>query len=78
MLSIHNSKTLKLTNVLAQTVPQEGLGNVGLLIEQQINYLKNHGSQPIGPVVQYTKPEVDEQGQLAVQFKLQWQSGYVV
>ena len=70
MLQIHNNKTLKLTNVLSQVVPQEGLGQIGLIIEQQTNYLKNHGAQPIGPVIQYTKPEVDAQGQLQVSFKL--------
>jgi len=70
MLSVHLTKTLKLTNVLIQEVAQENIAQVSLLIEQMQNYLKNRGVHPMGPVVQYTWPEMDPNGQLSVTFKL--------
>jgi hypothetical protein len=40
-MQIYSNKTLKLTNVLVKAVPQEGLGKVGLLIEQQGNFMQD-------------------------------------
>lgn len=73
MLANYN-KTLKLANVISKEVNiniLESLEREVVLIE---NYIKSKGSQPIGPLIQYTSTKVNEQGELDLVIKLMRQS----
>lgn len=73
MLTNYN-KTLKLANVISKEVNiniLESLEREVVLIE---NYIKSKGSQPIGPLIQYTSTKVNEQGELDLVIKLMRQS----
>ena len=52
-IQISDNKTLKLTNVLSRTVSAEEMGNAMLILTQMDNFIKSHGAQPIGPLIQH-------------------------
>ena len=69
-----NNKTLKLTNVLTKSLNEDDLNNLDAIVEQIENYIKSKGSQPIGPLIQYTATLINEQGELDIVIKLLRQS----
>lgn len=75
---ISENKTLKLTNVLIKTLIEEDFENFEKSVEQMENYIKSKGYQPLGPLVQYTTTNVNENGELSVIIKLMRQvSNYI-
>ncbi len=72
------NKTLKLTNVLIKRLAEEDFENFEKSVEQMENYIKSKGYQPLGPLVQYTTTNVNENGELSVIIKLMRQvSNYI-
>jgi uncharacterized protein YecE (DUF72 family) len=72
------NKTLKLTNVLIKRLAEEDLSNFEKAVEQMENYIKSKGYQPLGPLVQYTTTNVNENGELDVIIKFMRQvSNYI-
>jgi hypothetical protein len=69
-LNLNYNKTLKLTNVLTRDAGEEEMKDWSKTVEQMDNYIKSKGHQPIGPIVQSTKINVDENGQLDVNIML--------
>lgn len=54
-IQISDNKTLKLTNVLSRTFTAEEMGNAMLILTQMDNFIKSHGAQPIGPLIQHVE-----------------------
>ena len=50
---VSESKTLKLTNVLSRRIMPEEFANINLIVAQMENFVRSHGAQPIGPLVQH-------------------------
>ena len=50
---VSESKTLKLTNVLSRRIMPEEFPNINLIVTQMENFVRSHGAQPIGPLVQH-------------------------
>lgn len=73
-LQYNTSKTLKLSNILIININKDDLDNIVATVEQMENYIKSKGSQPIGPLIQYTESTINEQGELDIVIKLLRQS----
>ena len=50
---VSESKTLKLTNVLSRRIMPEEFGNINVIVTQMENFVRSHGAQPVGPLVQH-------------------------
>lgn len=53
-LNVSLNKTLKLSNVVSVQVPVSELDRVGILTEQEENFIRSKGFNPVGPLVQHT------------------------
>jgi len=73
-LTLSNSKALKLSNVVSVDVEKNDLIDFKKNVEQLDNYIKSKGSQPIGPLVQKTKIQIDENGEKTINVSLLRQS----
>jgi len=73
-LELSHSKTLKLTNVLTYEVTPSPETKLDLEILKMDNYIKSKGSQPIGPLIQYTAPQTNSDGTIRIIVKLLRQS----
>jgi uncharacterized protein YecE (DUF72 family) len=67
IIPIHRSKTLKLTNALLLELYKkedfEQLEHFEKLIDQMDVHIRQHGAQPIGPLIQKMSMRVDENGE---------------
>ncbi|MDR1068201.1 MAG: hypothetical protein LBL36_03015 [Clostridiales Family XIII bacterium] len=67
IITVHRSKTLKLTNALLLELSKkedfEQLENFERLIDQMDVHIRQHGAQPVGPLIQKTSMKVDENGE---------------
>ncbi|MEE1281547.1 MAG: hypothetical protein UHK60_04730 [Acutalibacteraceae bacterium] len=61
-ITISDNKTLKLSNVLIKKIQEDEFTEFGKIVELMENYVKSKGAVPIGPLVQYTKFDIDEEG----------------
>ena len=80
-IKVAENKTLKLTNVLSREVRGDEMANMPLVLTQMHNFIKSHGAQPIGPLVQTitVTPEHEMKMflmQQATQFIPQMEPGY--
>lgn len=73
-LQISLNKTLKLTNVVIRNVLPEELEQYQTTIQNMENYIRIKGNQPVGPLVQYTKSFVNDEGELDMVIKFMRQS----
>ena len=71
-IQVSDSKTLKLTNILIKGIDLSEDFEKDVL--QMENYLKNKGAQPVGPLIQYTKLEIEETQEPKLVVKLMRQS----
>lgn len=76
-LEVSCQKILKLTNVLTVKMTAEDMQDM-TFAEKMENYIKSKGYQPIGPLVQYTGMEQNENGEpeLAIRM-LRQANGYI-
>ncbi|MDR0501387.1 MAG: hypothetical protein LBG97_09155 [Coriobacteriales bacterium] len=73
-IEISNNKTLKLTNVLMRQLEESEFMDFGKTVIMMEEYIKAKGYQPIGPLIQHSSAEVDEEGKLKVRISLLRQS----
>lgn len=66
-ITVSKEKTLKLTNVLIKDVQGEELQEFQLIVEKMNNFIEVKGVQPLGPLIQYVKGVVSDEGQLSVE-----------
>lgn len=67
-LQFSNNKTLKLTNVLKCKLNLEDEDfRLETLVEQMQSYIRVKGAMQIGPLIQYTKTHLNENGELDVE-----------
>jgi len=74
-INISARRSLKLNNVLIRNIADEEIPEFVKIAEMMDNYIKSKGSYPVGPLMQRTCIEVDEEGVLNVFNSLLWQSG---
>lgn len=73
---INENKILKLQNVLSRSInlKQEVVNNFEIEIEKMKTYIKAHNSSQIGPLIQYSKFEIDEDEEVNASIKFLIQS----
>lgn len=69
-LQLKYSKTLKLSNPLIKNVRREDLEEFPLTAESMENYIEEKGYQPIGPLIQYARPYVNENNEIDMELKI--------
>jgi hypothetical protein len=67
---ITNNKTLKLTNALIRKIKEDEYSEFGKIVVMMEDYIKAKGAQPLGPLIQHSSVEKDEQGQVEVHLSL--------
>lgn len=78
-LQFYENKTLKLTNVLTYKILLEDENfNLNVAVEQMQTYIRTKGAMPIGPLIQYSKTEVNEQGELDIEIYLMMQCNHEI
>lgn len=70
-LQVNNNKTLKLQNALINKVDfSDEKMDINLLVEKMQSYIKVKGAMQIGPLIQHTKPFVNNEEELDVEVRL--------
>lgn len=62
-ISIHERKTLKLTNAVCYRLEEVDFQDLDKVIYQMENYIKSKGAMPIGPLVQCSEIRKDKSGE---------------
>lgn len=73
-ITINQSKTLKLSNVLVCKIDIKNNEDLNNIIIKMENYIKSKGAMPIGPLIQKTSYSINEEGQLDIQLFFMRQS----
>lgn len=69
-IAIRENKTLKLNNLLIREVSENELIDINKISYMMDSYIKSKGNSTIGPMINYSTVEVDENGQAKVIIKL--------
>lgn len=70
-LQVNNNKTLKLKNVLNNKVDfSDEKMDINILVEKMQSYIRVKGAMQIGPLIQHTKPFVNNEEELDVELNL--------
>ena len=73
-LQFHDNKVLKLSNVLKNRIPLEnGFSDFSIAIEQMQSYIRTKGAMQIGPLIQYTRTFLNENGELDMEIVMMLQ-----
>ncbi|GAA0086069.1 hypothetical protein UT300007_25080 [Clostridium sp. CTA-7] len=67
---LRENKTLKLNNVLIREVSENELIDINQITYMLDSYIKSKGNSTLGPMINYSSVEVDENGQAKVIIKL--------
>ena len=74
-LDIHYNKSLKLSNVLVRRlINKQEVVEFNQIVQNMGNYIKLKGAMPVGPVIQYTSPIIDQNGELDIVMEIMVQS----
>lgn len=74
-LNIHQNKILKLSNALVKRLNNQHEDNeYNKIVQQMENYIKARGAMPVGPLIQYTSPTINENGEIDIVMELIIQS----
>lgn len=73
-IDISHNKSLKLTNVVIVSVEAESLVDYNRVVEGINNYIKSKGASPIGPLIQKTEYNINEEGQIDIHVYLMRQA----
>ena len=73
-IKLSNGKTLKLANIMIQEVNLKESADFSAVVLQMENYIKSKGAMPLGPLIQKTVYNVNEEGQLDIKIYLMRQS----
>ena len=73
---VSENKTLKLQNVLSYRVDLqlEESGDLDTEVTKMNTYIQTHGARQIGPLIQYTKMELDENNEIDINMQFMLQS----
>lgn len=69
-ISIRENKTLKLTNVLIRELSENEIIDIDKINYMMDSYIKSKGNCLIGPMINYSNLEVDENGQAKITIKI--------
>jgi len=69
-ITLKGKKTLKLNNVLIAKISNASPMEVQKRSHMMHNYIKSHGKSIVGPLVNHSYPEVNEEGQAQVNVEL--------
>lgn len=69
-ISIRENKTLKLTNVLIRELSENEIIDIDKINYMMDSYIKSKGNSTIGPIINYSNLEVDENGQAKIRIKI--------
>ena len=70
-IQFNQSKILKLTNVLKNTLLLNDENfNLNVVIEQMQSYIKTKGAKQIGPLIQYTRVFTNENNEVEMEIVL--------
>lgn len=69
-ISIRENKTLKLTNVLIRELSENEIIDIDKINYMMDSYIKSKGNSTIGPMINYSNLEVDENGQAKISIKI--------
>ena len=72
-LEYHESRTLKLTNVLKYKILMEENFDFNVAIQQMQSYIRTKGGRQVGPLIQYTRTYVNERDELDMEIVLMLQ-----
>ncbi len=67
---VKENKTLKLNNVLIREVSQNELVDINKISYMMDSYIKTKGNSTVGPMINYSSAEGDENGQVKIVIKL--------
>ena len=67
---VRENKTLKLNNVLIREVSQNELVDINKISYMMDSYIKTKGNSTVGPMINYSGAEGDENGQIKLVIKL--------
>lgn len=67
---VNENKILKLTNPVCYKIENSDFLELDKIVYQMENYIKAKGAMPIGPLVQCTELEIDQEGNTQVQISL--------
>lgn len=78
-LQYHDNRTLKLTNVLKYRIILEKKDvDFDIIIRQMQIYIKTKGAIQVGPLIQYTKSIVNENGELNIEIIMMLQCNHYI
>ena len=69
-IAIRENKVLKLNNVLIREVSENELIDLEKIGYMMDSYIKSKGNASVGPIINYTKVEVNENGEPKVNIKI--------
>ena len=69
-ISIRENKTLKLTNVLIRELSENEIIDIDKISYMMDSYIKSKGNSTIGPMINYSNLEVDENGQAKISIRI--------
>ena len=67
---VRENKTLKLNNVLVREISENEIMNIDKVAYMMDSYIKSKRNSTLGPMINYTTAEADENGQLKIILKL--------
>ncbi len=69
-IMVRENKTLKLKNVLIREVSENELIDIERISYMMDSYIKSKGASTIGPMINYSGLEIDENGEAKVKIKI--------
>lgn len=73
-IELHKNKSIKLVNVLYTYIEENNISYYDLEVEKMINYLNIKGMKNIGPLIQYTKVNLNQNEGVNMEIKILLQS----
>ncbi|MFP3156382.1 hypothetical protein LQZ18_18545 [Lachnospiraceae bacterium ZAX-1] len=69
-IQIGYNKRLRMSNVVERVIEKDEFGEFEKIVEQMEGYIRSKGTVPLGPLIQYTEANVNENGIVDMAIKL--------